>query len=272
MLKLGHIIYSNCLPPHAGILTGTVPFPFELVEGIPSELNLLLYKGEIDVSPSSSIEYAVNPGRYLILPGFSITSRKEVGSIILQSRVPITGLDGRTVSLTTASATSVVLLRILLKLRYGVHPEYSTFVQGKDDPFGRVDAMLFIGDLALMARPRADYPYLYDLGLLWHEFTGLPFVFAMWQVNRKKKIDNDLSRLYDILVRSKAYGLANIPDLAARYADRFGLPVQTLAGYWKSLSYDLGDDEKRGLLSFYRYAAEIGEIENTTELRFWERK
>ena len=89
MLKLGHIIYSNCFPPHAGIVTGKTAFPFQLVEGVPTELNHLLSEGKIDVSPSSSIEYAANVGRYVVLPDLSITSRNKVMSIILQSSVPI---------------------------------------------------------------------------------------------------------------------------------------------------------------------------------------
>lgn len=272
MLKLGHIIYSNCFPPHAGIITGKIDFPFKLLEGIPTELNRLLYEGSVDVSPSSSIEYAMNPGRYVLMPNLSITCRNEVRSIILQSRVPIGQLDGRTVALTTASATSVVLLRILLELRYGVRSCYTTFDQGAENPFGRADAALFIGDIALKTEPTREYPYLFDLGLLWHEFTGLPFVFALWHVNYKKNVDKDLAVLYDILMKSKSYGLSNIPEIARIHADRFRLPVQLLIDYWSSFSYDLGNYEKKGLLAFYGHAAEIGAIEPVTDLRFWEKR
>jgi chorismate dehydratase len=269
MLTLGHIIYSNCFPPHAGIVTGRTPFPFKLVEGIPSQLNRMLDQGAIDVSPSSSIEYAKHIGQYLLLPGLSITSKKEVKSIILQSRVPMNELEGRTVKLTTASATSVVLLRVLLEHHLGVHPSYTTFEQGVDDPYGTADAMLFIGDLALKTRPTDEYPHRFDLGAVWHEHTGLPFVFALWQVHYKKNIDADLKVLYDILEQSKSYGLTDLPALAQEHANRFGLSAETLIEYWRSFSYDLGDDEQRGLLAFYGYAADLGVIKPVTELRFW---
>ncbi|OGW46596.1 MAG: hypothetical protein A2078_11420 [Nitrospirae bacterium GWC2_57_9] len=272
MLKLGHIIYSNCYPPHAAIVTGKIPFPFKVIEGIPSELNRLLRDGAIDVSPSSSIAFAMNTGRYLLLPGLSITSRKEVRSIILQSRMPIEELEGKTVGLTSASATSVVLLKILFKLRYRLNPVYTPFDQGVNDPFGKADAMLFIGDHALKAEATREYPYLYDLGLLWNEFTGLPFVFALWQVNYKKNIDKDLAVLYDIIAESKRYGLSRIPELAQASADQFGLPVGLLIDYWNAFSYELTEYEKRGLLTFYSYAAEIGAADPVRELRFWEGK
>jgi len=272
MLSLGHIIFSNCFPPHAGIVTGKTAFPFRLVEGIPSELNRLLHDGLIDVSPSSSIEFARNRDRYMILPGLSITSRKRVQSIILQSRVPITELGNKTVALTTASATSVVLLKVLLALRYNVHPNFIHFAQGMEDPFGHVDAALFIGDLAMKLKGSEGHPYLYDLGALWHEFTGLPFVFAFWQVNYNKAIDNDLCTLYTILMESKSYGLSHISELAMAHTQRFGIPAEVLVDYWTSFSYDFGAEEQKGLLAFYRYAAEIGVIEGGAELRFWEKK
>ncbi len=270
MTKLGHITYSNCFPPHAGIVTGATPLPYPVVEGIPSELNRLLANGEIQVSPSSSIEYASHPGKYVILPGLSITSRTEVRSIILQSRMPMEELNGKRVALTAASATSVVLLRVLLELRHGLRPVYSAFRQGVDDPFGTVDAMLFIGDLALQTKATPDYPYRCDLGAHWHEFTGLPFVYALWQVNYEKTIAKELAVLYDIIMRSKRYGLSDIPALAAAHAARFRLPVQLLSEYWSSFSYDLTEYEMKGLRTFYEYAAELGAIKRVGDITLWD--
>jgi chorismate dehydratase len=261
--------YSNCFPPHAAILTGQVPFPFKLVEGIPTELNRLLYEGKVDVSPSSSIEYAMNSGRYLLLPTLSITSKKKVMSILLESKVPIHELNNRVIAMTTASATSVVLLRILLEIQHAMNPRYTQYEQGVDDPSEQVDAMLTIGDLALTKTPRPEFPHRYDLGELWHEFTGLPFVFALWHVNYKKNIERDLDILYDILITSKAYGISHLQDLARSEATRFDIPAALLLSYWNSFSYSLAREEQKGLLAFYGYAAEIGVIETVPELRFW---
>jgi chorismate dehydratase len=270
MLKLGHIIYSNTVPVHAGIISGAIPFPFTLVEGIPTELNRLLHEGNLDVSPSSSIEFAANPGRYLIMPGFSITSRNNAKSIILQSRLPMDQLNGKTVALTTASATSAVLLRILLELKNHVSPDYTLFEQGKDHPYDRAEAVLLIGDHALK-RPRVEgFDYEYDLGGVWHEFTGLPFVFALWQINYRKSLDKDLLSLYHILRESKTYGLSQLPELAQEYAVKFGIPAPALLEYWNSFSFDFGPYEQKGLMTYYGYAAEIGAVQPVTELRFWE--
>ncbi len=269
MLKLGHIIYSNCFPPHAGIVLQKVPFSFKLVEGIPTQLNRMLDEGSIDVSPSSSIEYAVNPGHYLLLPDLSITSKTKVRSILLESTVPIEELNDKIVAMTTASATSVVLLRILLELRYGVSPRYILYEQGVDDPSGRADAMLTIGDLAIQRSMSTTYAHQYDLGWLWHEYTGLPFVFALWQVKVRKNVHKELGRLYDVLMESKAYGISHLKELAKESTNRFNLPSEVLLAYWELFSYNFNEEERSGLLTFYDYAAEIGAIEPVKGLRFF---
>ena len=272
MLKLGHIIYSNCFPVHAAILTGKVGCPFPIVEGIPSELNRALVDGKIDVSPSSSIEYATYPGKYRILPGLSITSRNKVMSILLESRVPLDQLNNRTVALTTASATSVVLLRVILELFNGVSPDFMLYEQGVEDPYDRADAVLTIGDLALQRSVSPRFSHAYDLGELWHQETGLPFVFALWQVNYRKALEPDLARLSDLLLASKQYGLAHLRELADGHAARFGIPADTLFQYWNCFSYDFGPDEQKGLLAYYRYAAELGAIDAVPELRIWRKE
>ena len=269
MLKLGHIVYSNCFPPHAGIVTKRVTFPFQVVAGIPTELNRLLFDGRVDVSPSSSIEYAMNPGRYLLLPNLSITSRQKVMSIILQSRMPLEHLHDKTIALTTASATSVVLLRILLELQHDVSPSYVLYEQGVDDPPAQADAFLTIGDLAITQAMVPGYTYRYDLGELWHEYTRLPFVFAVWHVNYKGNIEQELSELYDILILSKSYGLSHLEELAREHEMKFGVPAQVLLNYWSSFSYDFREEEQRGLLAFYGYAAELKAVDAVKELRFW---
>ena len=271
MLTLGHIIYSNCFPPHAGIVTGKITFPFKLVEGIPTELNRLLEQGTIHVSPSSSIEYALNQQRYRPVPRplhnlprgsqkhHTAEPRADPGAGPEKGRPDHGFGDFRR----TAESAAENPLRHRTKL-YEVPA-------GQRRPWGKHDAALFIGDLALKTTATREYPYLYDLGRLWNEFTGLPFVFALWQINHKKNIDKDLPRLYDILMDSKSYGISHIGELATAQAGRFGLPVQLLIDYWTSFSYELGEEEQKGLMAFYGYAAEIGAIDRVPELHFWNR-
>jgi chorismate dehydratase len=268
-LRLGHIIYSNCFPVHARLMDRGAPGGIRLVEGIPGVLNGMLERGEIDVAPSSSIEYARHADRYRILPDFVIGSRGPVRSILFLSRRDPAELGDATVAMPTASATSVVLLKILLAKKWGVRPRTVWFDQARDDPFaGGADAALFIGDVALRDGLHADVPVRCDLGQVWWEMTGLPFAFAVWQA--AGGTDAQLRALHGTLLESRAYGCAHRAELAARWAAHFGFAPAFLDAYWAGLSFELDAAMIEGLRAYYRHAAEIGEIERAPELRWVE--
>ena len=65
---------------------------------------------------------------------------------------------------------------------------------------------LIIGDSALKFLNISDFKYKYDLGHEWNNFTGLPFVFALWAYN--KLGDNELKELEN----SINLGLDNFND------------------------------------------------------------
>lgn len=266
-LRLGHIVYSNCFPVHARLLDQGAPAWIDVIEGVPGRLNGLLEAGEIDVAPCSSIEFARNADRYRVLPDLVIGSRGPVRSIVFATTRPPEQLDGALVAMPTASATSVVLLKVLLRLRWGVRPRFRWFDQAAEDPFAAgADAALFIGDVALRPDLYPWVPIRFDLGAEWWDHTGLPFAFAVWQAGGGS--DDALRRLHAALLDSRAYGLANRAELAARWADRFGFDAAFLDRYWAGLSYELDDAMLQGLTTFYRLAAEIGEIPQAPRLRF----
>jgi chorismate dehydratase len=267
MIRLGHIEYSNCIPIHALLLDAPPP-GLRLVRGVPAELNRALAAGEIDVAPCSSIEYARHAGEYRLLPRHVIGSNGPVGSILLESAVPLSRLDGQTVAVPTASATSVVLLRALLELRLRIRPNITWFDQAAgEDPLERdAAAVLRIGDAALRRTPGPGR-IVTDLGVEWTAWTGLPFAFAVWHVRRDADAAavRELGRLLD---GSHAYFAAHAHELALRYAPSFGMTAGRLLDYWATLSFDLDDAMTRGLLHFYSLAAELGEAPPTTTLDF----
>lgn len=267
-LRLGHITYSNCFPVHAGILDAGMGEGLTVVEGVPSYLNGLLDRGEIDVAPSSSIEFARHAEAYGILPDFVIGSRGPVRSILfLSSTHPEALGEGSTVAMPTASATSVVLLKVLLRTRWGVSPRFTWFDQAREDPFAAgAQAALFIGDVALRPGLFPALPFRYDLGEEWWRQTGLPFAFAVWQVAGGEP--EALRRLHATLLESRAYGLREREALARRWGAHFGFDPAFLASYWADLSFELDPSMIEGLRAFYALAAEIGEISRPPELRW----
>ena len=267
MIRLGHIEYSNCFPVHARLVAEGPPPDVILRTGVPSALNRALDQGEIDVAPCSSIEYARHADQYRVLPDFVIGSDGPVQSIRFDTRVPPGELDGRTVHVTDSSATSVVLLRILLARFWNVTPEFRTFDQTAGDPLADGgDAALFIGDVALRRPPDAS-PFAFDLGEVWTGWTGLPFAFAIWQA-RRDLAAGDAARLHGLLHDSHAYFRRHHTQLAEQYAAHFGMTADRLSRYWSSLRYDLDERMQEGLLRFLALAAELGEAPPVPRITF----
>src|SRR3954470_3491236 len=107
----------------------------EEVQGVPTVLNKMLIDGELDTAPISSIEYARNADKLRVLPRMCVSSEGAVDSIQLVSKKPLEQV--RVVAVTPESATSVVLVKVLLPAAGHV-------------PLGNpADATLLIGDAAL---------------------------------------------------------------------------------------------------------------------------
>jgi chorismate dehydratase len=266
-LRLGHITYSNCFPVHARLIAEPRRGDPVLVEGTPADLNSQLARGAIHVAPCSSIEFALHANRYRILPELVIGSRGPVQSIRLLSDRPPEELGGRRVAIPSASATSVVLLKILLRRRWRVPADFFWFDQAGEDPFARgADAALYIGDVALRPDLHSKRDIRLDLGAEWWRETGLPFAFALWQVGGGSV--QALRQLHELLLESRDYGRESRLPLAERYARHFGLAPAALAAYWEELAYELDEQMIEGLLTFYRFAAELGEIPAVPELRW----
>lgn len=265
MLRVGRIDYANCTPLFSMLDKRLAEGDLEIVHGVPAELNRQLREGGIDLCPCSSIEYALHADQYLILDGHCIGSDGPVKSVLLFSKVPIEKLSGKKILLTSESATSVGLLKILL-VRYfqldGVVMEKtdSSALEPLED--ANADAMLLIGDSALRAAVSVSTGYCYDLGELWRDWTGLPFVFALWLVNKKNVAGDEAE------VRCFLKHLDCVSSLMADEYERIALSsresgwmdVKQLADYWRVISYRLDNRHLQGLNLFYEQLAELNLI------------
>jgi chorismate dehydratase len=269
MLRIGRISYANCTPIFHELQEHVPCEDYQFIGGVPSRLNAQLAAGEIDVCPSSSIEYALRPERYLILPDISISSIGAVGSVLLFSRLPIEDLHGQTILLSSESATSVNLLRILVKKRFGCTCRFAVSSLLLDRALQEAAAMLLIGDTALRASMLEPDVHVYDLGKLWHDWTGLPFVFALWLCNQDvaRKRHADVERLANSLIASKVHACAAFETIAQHSPEAEWMGKERLVDYWRNnLSFDLGRGHVDGLILFYRYCTELGLLKAEPEL------
>jgi chorismate dehydratase len=132
LIRLGRISYVNMAP-----VFYRLRYDVEEVTGVPTELNQLLLDGDLDLAPISSIEYARHAQRLRLLPRLCVSSEGAVDSIQLVSRMPLGRI--RSIAVTSESATSVVLTKVLLPQAEHVPLEAAD----------GADAKLLIGDAAL---------------------------------------------------------------------------------------------------------------------------
>ncbi len=283
-VRLGHIDYLNCLPVYHGILSGRVNLPFELVSGPPTAMNRAFLEGEVDVTPISSIEYARNSERCLILPELSVAADGRVGSILLFSSRPPWELGGGTVALTTTSATSVVLTKILLERFWKVKVRYVRAEPDLGSMLETADAALLIGDEAMAEAVALGWGretrYLQgtgrgvmitDLGQAWKDFTGEIMVYALWAVRRElcERESFLVSVLHWAFLASRLYAVQHPAELLEAARRRRGLPEDVLRDYFTLIRHELTEPYLRGLRTFFAEAVATGELERVPEIRVW---
>ena len=252
MLRLGRVAFINTFPVEWALARHLDAGEVREVAAVPTELNRMLAAGELDVANVSSIEYARNPERYVLLPSLCVGSDGAVESVQLVTPLPLPAV--RSIAATRASATSVVLAQVLV-------PHAEIREEG-----AAADAKLLIGDDALASAFSDPTPH-HDLGALWRERTGLPMVFAVWAAQRE--CDPDALGRIDHALRAAVAEASEHADLVAQAAaDRHAFPAGYLARYFEKLRYGFGERERAGLERFYARAVERGVLASAPELRF----
>jgi chorismate dehydratase len=140
------------------------------------------------------------------------------------------------------------------------------FFRSTADPIEKAlrsyESYLVIGDEALSEALKWPKLFIYDVGDLWYKNTGLPFTFALWIVRRECLTERAdlLERFTNDLNNAKTNALKALPDVAAASPLRNFLSEEDLVSYWRGISYDFGEEHKKGFNLFRKYAEELGLI------------
>lgn len=260
-LRIGAVNYLNT-KPLIHDLTELAP-DAELVLDVPSRLADLLADGRLDVGLIPAIEY-FRAGNYSIVPGLCIGSRGPVLSVTLFSRRPCR--DIRSVALDAGSRTSAALTQILLRLRHDCAPDIVPLPLDADAESVAADAVLLIGDRAMRAC-LPGFEFAYDLGREWHDWTGLPFVYAFWAVRPGVELGAVEPALHEALRRGKR----QVGRIAQREAPRLQLDAGFCRRYLETvIFFDLGSAELEGLQRYYELACQLGLAPAGEEIRLYE--
>lgn len=241
----------------------------------PARCAAALAAGEADLGIIPVIEMARVPDLAAI-PSIGIAARAEVRSILLLSRKPLGEIQ--TLALDSSSRTSAALVQILLRRRFGAR--FSTRERAPDwrAMLAEADAALVIGDPALQISVSGEAAAaglrVHDLASEWHQWTGLPFVFALWAVRGESLAARERGQgsppagraaeaewLVERFRRARREGGERAGELAAAWAPRLGIPAAEAERYLeRDVEYDLTQEHERGLEHFFALAAAEGLI------------
>ena len=262
--RVGHIQFLNCLPIYWGLVRSGTLLDLDLKKDTPDNLNQALIDGDLDIGPISLVEYLRHADELLLLPDIAVGSDGPVLSVDLVSQRPLAELDGRPVALGSTSRTSVLLSQMWLEQVHHVRPEYFTCPPDVNAMMLEADAAVVIGDVAL----RATYSgasnglTVHDLGQAWRSWTGLPMVFAVWAVRRDFALANPgiVKDVHGGFLRSRDEALAHVDEVAEQAARWEIFDAATLAHYFRTLDFSLGERQVAGLVEFSRRAAAAGAV------------
>ena len=265
-LCLGVVNFMNTTPLIYGLELNQ---GIELVPKVPSELINLVEQGEVDFALSSSIDYQQSSCDVSVLPVSALSSDGETLTVKVCSRVPLQ--DITEVHCDTDSHTSIVLLQIILQKQYGnsikVMPKdlRSMIARNEDLP----EAVLMIGDKVVTSDLTSSHPYEADLGAAWKELTGLPFVFAVW-LGQSDLLSHKAKQAATAIDRQLRCNAQRIEQVVAKNAASRGWESNLALAYvTKHMDYSWTNEHEESLELFYKYAYELGLIEQNKPLAFF---
>ena len=227
----------------------------------PARCAEMLERGEVDAALVPVIEYQ-RIRDIAIIPDVCVGSKSAVRSVVLATRKNNLKKIER-VALDESSRTSAALVKIIFREFLGFEPQWKTAAPDLKAMLTDADAALIIGDPA-MKIPR-DHFRVFDLAALWHEFTGLGFVFAMWMV-RKDSVEK--IRSIDFAA-ARDEGMANLDRVIADYPHPIEFSRAEIKQYLtENVVFHVDEEMRKGLVRYFDLAAKHTLIEERRPLDF----
>ncbi|WP_156726435.1 menaquinone biosynthetic enzyme MqnA/MqnD family protein [Streptomyces apocyni] len=255
--RVGHIQFLNCLPLYWGLARTGALLDFELSKDTPERLSEQLVRGELDIAPITLVEFLKHADDLVAMPDIAVGCDGPVMSCVIVSQLPLERLDGARVALGSTSRTSVRLAQLMLAERVGVTPDYYTCPPDLGVMMQEAEAAVLIGDAALRANLH-DGPRLglevHDLGQMWKDWTGLPFVFAVWAARRDylAREPEVVHKVHEAFLSSRDVSLAEVGKVAEQAARWEAFDAEVLERYFTTLDFRFGTEQLAGVAEFAR--------------------
>jgi chorismate dehydratase len=259
-LRISLVHYLNAAPLGWQFSNGSADPRIHVMPASPSKCADQLAAGDADVGLIPSIEYQRIPD-LRVIPGVCIGATREVRSVLLIRKFGAGPI--RRVALDVSSRTSVALLKLLLRKRFELDPEFVPHAPDPDAMLEECDSALIIGDAAL--RCNSDRYEMLDLAAAWREWQGLPFVFAFWACRPKSAAEPGIIEIFQA---ARDWGIARLPQIAEEYSCKLSLPKEFLEYYLRNnLDHQMSAEHRAGLERFYQLAYQSGIIPELKPVR-----
>jgi chorismate dehydratase len=223
---------------------------FDLRFALPAICADQLASDEADIGIVPAIEMHRQHLEYF--RGTGIACHGAVRSILLIAKKPMGEI--KTLATDSGSRTSVMLSRVILKEKYGVHPALISRTADLPSMLGEADAALLIGDAALRVDPEKLPFETLDLGAEWTTMTGLPMVFAVWS-GRKEMIQEHYAQAF---VDSCRYGLDHMDEIVRAESAARNFDAEVVRKYLtEHIVFELGERDYRGLELYLERASHL---------------
>ncbi|MDR0385574.1 MAG: menaquinone biosynthesis protein [Prevotellaceae bacterium] len=207
-VKVSIISYLNTSPFVYGLKRSKIIDCIDLQYNTPAECAARLMSKDADLGIVPSAIIPDIPDRRIV-SDYCIGAGGNVRSVVICSNSPIPEIN--TLYLDFESRTSALLAQLLLDEYWKIKIKTLMLSSLNDiDPYRKNSAYLLIGDKVFDYENR--FAYRYDLAQAWKNFTGLPFVFAVWTA--VTPLSSDFIKNFNCAL---AAGLANIPAAAGEH-------------------------------------------------------
>lgn len=220
----------------------------DLQEDIPSICAQKLKYKQVDIA---LVPVALIPelDTYFIETDYCIGADGRVDSVKLYSRVPLEKI--KTVTLDYQSKTSITLVKVLFKFFWKYEVNFLDAKPGFESDIKGENAAVVIGDRTFGLN--GTLPYEYDLAEAWKQFTGLPFVFAIWLST--EQLSSEFISEFNAVLRQ---GVEHIPLAVEQDYFSNELPTNEIAEYLtERIDYHFDTKKREALNLFLSYMAKL---------------
>ncbi len=262
MKNIGIVPDLNNRPLHYVLENKIMPHDFNIIKGNEEETARRLKRGEVEIAQISPLEYALNPGEYVVIPDICVACENSLQSVLLFFNVGET--EFKNVAFNTKNKMAKLLAKVLIFEKYEMEPDFINTDDGVEKLLKQYDAVLSVGDSALIEKQQL--PNFFDLGEEWLDFTGLPLITTFW-VAKNENIDE---KTVDILQKARDVGINYIPDIIKKNPLVNIIGIESINEYFlNNYVYKYKEDYKEGLKKFWEYAFYYAEIEHIPNILFY---